>query len=189
MAKEIERKFLLKGLPSFLFVPKENTNTHLEIKTVVQVYIIGGKGFCVRLVNDYYTDGKDIKKFTIKLGTGLTRREYEWVIPTWLSTFLYYFTTSEIIIKKRYSFPYEWYLKNDNETYEAFISKIEVDEFLLPEYVGGLVLLEIEFPSEDLAKKIILPAWMNESEDVTGNPNYINMNIAYNKIYKKWKKK
>jgi len=187
MAKEIERKFLLKETPGFLTTPQHG-GTLLEIKTIYQVYICGGKRFGVRLVNDYYENGKDIKKFTIKLGKGLVRREYEWIIPTWLFTFLFYFSTSQIILKQRYSFPYQWHYKNEHGVFESEVSKIEIDEFHYPEHVGNLVLAEIEFPTEELAKQIILPAWFDESEEVTNNPNYINMNIAYNKINKKWKR-
>ena len=65
MAKEIERKFLLKELPSFLFVPKEVDSKHLEIILNVSevVKVKGSK-----------TSLKDLAKIETKVNESITNK-------------------------------------------------------------------------------------------------------------------
>jgi adenylate cyclase len=51
--------------------------------------------------------------------------------------------------------------------------KLEIDVFDVP---AGLVLLEVELASDD--EPVELPDWVGEAVDVTGDPTYLNANLA-----------
>lgn len=51
--------------------------------------------------------------------------------------------------------------------------KLEIDVFEEP---AGLVLLEVELAADD--EPVELPAWVGEAVDVTGDPTYLNANLA-----------
>jgi adenylate cyclase len=50
---------------------------------------------------------------------------------------------------------------------------LEIDEFEQP---AGLVLLEVELATDDEA--VALPEWVGEWREVTGDPAYLNANLA-----------
>ena len=65
-----------------------------------------------------------------------------------------------LITKRRYLIPYEKYT-------------IELDVF--SGHKDGLIMAEVEFPTEDEANSFIAPDWFGE--DVTLDPNYHNSNM------------
>ncbi len=50
---------------------------------------------------------------------------------------------------------------------------LEIDVFEQP---GGLVVVEVELASED--EPVDLPAWLGEWREVTGDPRYLNIELA-----------
>jgi CYTH domain-containing protein len=50
---------------------------------------------------------------------------------------------------------------------------LEIDAFEVP---GGLVVVEVELGSED--EQVELPAWLGEWREVTGDPRYLNVELA-----------
>ena len=148
MAKEIERKFLVKGdfkreaynavriTQGFLSSVPERT---------VRVRIKGDKGF-----------------ITIKgIGnaTGVTRYEWEKEIPLEEARELLLLCEPGMIDKKRYL------VKAGQYTFE-------VDEFYGDN--SGLIIAEIELPDEDA--RFVRPAWLGE--EVTGDPRYYNVMLV-----------
>ena len=91
---------------------------------------------------------------------GYTRGEWEYEIPVDDARELMELSQTPIIDKTRYLIPYE------GHTWE-------VDFFMLPR---KLVLAEVELKSED--ETVRLPKWAGE--EVTGNPQYYNSNLAKN---------
>ena len=148
MAKEIERKFLVKGdfkreaydavriTQGFLSSVPERT---------VRIRIKGDKGF-----------------ITIKgIGnaSGVTRYEWEKEIPLEEARELLLLCEPGMIDKKRYL------VKAGQYTFE-------VDEFYGDN--SGLIIAEIELPDEDALFE--RPAWLGE--EVTGDPRYYNVMLV-----------
>ena len=156
MAKEIERKFLVKG--SF----KEHAASSFDIKQgflcsiperTVRVRLKGDEGF-----------------LTIKgIGnaSGISRYEWEKQIPGKEALELLEICEPGLIEKKRYIIPVE------NDLF------FEVDEFYGDNQ--GLMIAEIELPEEDTA--FIKPPWLGK--EVTGDIKYYNSYLAQNP-YGKW---
>jgi adenylate cyclase len=148
MAREIERKFLLRG-PEW----RQQSTRSSEIR---QGYLSreGGVTVRVRTIDD-------ARGFiTIKMGGAvIDRAEFEYEIPIGDARELLAASTGGRIEKRRHHLDLpggEWV----------------VDEFLGRH--AGLVLLEVELPSGDAA--IELPGWVGE--EVTGNPDYYNSTLA-----------
>jgi adenylate cyclase len=156
MAKEIERKFLVKG--DFKpFVTKKTRITQGYLSSVpertVRVRIKGDKGF-----------------ITIKgIGneSGASRYEWEKEIPVEEVKELLKICEPGVIDKTRYIVP------------EKSGLKFEVDEFYGDN--EGLVVAEIELPSED--HPFEKPEWLGE--EVTGDVKYFNSMLMKNP-YKNW---
>ncbi len=145
---EIERKFLLKKIPSELKITgqKEIEQYYLcrEDKTVVRV----------RRINDKYL-------LTIKQGGGISRFEREIAISRNDFAEIASISQDRKIIKTRYLAPL------DNLT-------VELDVFR--ENLEGLILAEIEFQTEEQAKKFIPPAWIGK--EVTDDYRYTNSYLS-----------
>ena len=145
---EIERKFLLKKVPSELKITgqKEIEQYYLcrEDKTVVRV----------RRTDDKYT-------LTIKRGGGISRFEREIAISYTDFAEIASISQDRKIIKTRYLAPL------DNFT-------VELDVFR--ENLEGLILAEIEFQNEEQAKKFIPPAWIGK--EVTDDYRYTNSYLS-----------
>ena len=156
MAKEIERKFLVKG--SF----KEHAASSFDIKQgflcsiperTVRVRLKGDEGF-----------------LTIKgIGnaSGISRYEWEKQIPGKEALELLEICEPGLIEKKRYIIPVE------NDLF------FEVDEFSGDNQ--GLMIAEIELPEEDTA--FSKPAWLGK--EVTGDVKYYNSYLAKSP-YRSW---
>ncbi|MEJ5303785.1 MAG: CYTH domain-containing protein [Bacteroidales bacterium] len=155
MAQEIERKFLVKG--DFRpFVSKSTRIVQGYLSSVpertVRVRIKGDKGF-----------------LTIKgIGnqSGASRFEWETEINVQDAEALLNICEPGVIDKVRHL------VKNGDLTFE-------VDEFFGENQ--GLILAEIELPSEDTPFE--RPAWLGE--EVTGDPRFYNSMLMKNP-YTKW---
>ena len=156
MAKEIERKFLVKGDIS-QFVTKNNRITQGYLSSVpertVRVRVRGDNGY-----------------ITIKgigSASGASRYEWEKQIPVEEARELMELCEPGIIDKTRYIVP------------EASGLKFEVDEFYGEN--EGLTMAEIELPSEDFHFE--KPTWLGE--EVTGDSRYYNSMLMKNP-FKSW---
>jgi adenylate cyclase len=158
MAKEIEKKFLVKG--DFKpYAVKETRITQGYLCSVpertVRVRIKGDKGFIT------------IKGIGNK--SGASRYEWEKEIPVNEVKELLELCEPGIIDKTRYIVP-----AGDGLNFE-------VDEFYGDN--EGLTVAEIELPSEDYP--FDKPEWLGQ--EVTGDPKYYNSMLMKNP-YKNWKK-
>ncbi len=133
MAREIERKFLVKSDEYKALVTGKLylKQAYLCFDPVVRVRIAGKKAFFA-------------VKSTSKNG-GLTRDEWEWAISVREASELMKLHKGKIIEKIRYIIPWENHV-------------LEVDEFIRP--VPDLVLAEIELNNE--TEHLSLPDWIGE---------------------------
>lgn len=151
MAKEIERKFLVKG-DSF----KKKAFLKHDIR---QFYLSTDKGAVVRVRI------RDDKAFlTVKgANTGAVRDEWEWEIPYRHAVEMAEnLPIASEILKTRYKVD-----AGGGLTWEIDVFHGRLD---------GLVIAEIELP--DANTEITLPDFI--AAEVTGNPAYYNSNIATN---------
>ena len=141
---EIERKFLLKKIPSELKITgqKEIEQYYLcrEDKTVVRV----------RRTDDKYT-------LTIKQGGGIVRFERDIAISYTDFTEIASISKDRKIIKTRYLAPF---------------NKLTVELDVFKENLEGLILAEIEFQTEEQAKNFVPPSWLGK--EVTDDYRYTN---------------
>lgn len=147
MGVEIERKFLVAGEAW-----RDEVVKHSDIR---QVYLA---------VNDRNTVRIRIKDATAFLtiksaAPTLSRAEFEYPIPLADAEALLAMRSGRLIEKRRHIVPHgalRW----------------EIDVF--SGELAGLVIAEIELPSEDAA--FARPAWLGE--EVTGDPRYANASLA-----------
>jgi CYTH domain-containing protein len=145
---EIERKFLLKNDNWKKLVSKS-----IHIK---QGYISTNPLSVVRI---RITDSKAFLTLKSK-GSGISRPEYEYEIPTQDAEEMYnLFCTESGLVKIRHIVEYKCH-------------KFEIDEF--EGRLKGLIFAEVEINSEN--EKIDFPEWIGE--EVTGNPKYFNSNLV-----------
>lgn len=152
MAKEIERKFLVRD-DSWRSLP-------VSQKSFRQAYILSGpdRSVRVRIVNEEHA------RLTIKIGTGkLVRDEYEYEIPVADALELAEAAEGIVIEKTRYDIPHAGFVW-------------EVDVFGGP--LAGLVIAEVEMSSED--DRPDLPPWLGE--EVTSDRRYSNQMLAMSAI-------
>ncbi len=145
---EIERKFLVRKLP-------ENLEQY-PVRTIEQGYLCVNPTIRVRRDNDEYY-------LTYKGKGFLVREEYN--LPLSAESYAHMLTKADgnIITKKRYMIPIE------NSTLT-----IELDIFEAP--FAPLVLAEVEFSSEEEAKKFTPPEWFGQ--DVTEDKTYTNSYLS-----------
>lgn len=145
MAKEIERKYLLK-----------NDSWRQEVvnsEHYVQAYLANNKQCSVRIrICDDKAD-LNIKGMTI----GVVRDEYEYTIPIEDAR-----TMVETICLKPYIEKTRHFVQHAGKTWE-------IDEF--EKENQGLIVAEVEL--EDTREEIQLPAWIGE--EVTEDPKYYNV--------------
>lgn len=153
MPMEIERKFTVRELPGDL----EKYDFH----QITQAYL--SKEPVVRIRksdNDYY--------LTYKAKGLMVREEYN--LPLTKESFEHLLKKADgnIISKKRYLIPLE--------AYPGLTVELDVfDEPLSP-----LVIAEVEFPDTESAGAFVPPDWFKE--DVSEDPAYHNVNMAYSGI-------
>lgn len=148
MAKEIERKFLVRS---------DGWRAGTETKSVLrQGYIASMEDRSVRV---RIIDRKNAK-LTIKIGRStMTRDEFEYDIPVSDAEELLDAAIGVVIEKTRYRIPYEGYTW-------------EVDVFAGRH--RGLVIAEVEMGAE--SDRPALPAWLGR--EVTGDFRYSNQALA-----------
>ena len=144
--KEIERKFLVE-------------NDHWKTANIIgqrllkQAYLLRESDRSVRI---RITD--NMAFFTVKLGVGITRGEFEYEIPVEEAEAMIAEAQLKCLEKTRYYIQYK-------------AATWEVDVF--HGALEGLVLAELELDSED--QHIDLPNWVGK--EVTLDPNYLNSNL------------
>jgi CHAD domain-containing protein len=150
--QEIERKYLLHALP-------ECVREHEGIR-IAQGWLPGER-LRERLRRSVYPDGRVQWTRTVKVGTGVARVEVEEDTPAVLFETLWPLTAQARVEKVRYEVA-------DG----AFVWQLDV--FLDRE----LLLAEIELPSADTP--VSFPAWLAPcvTREVTGDPAYVNANLA-----------
>lgn len=153
MAKEIERKFLVHS-DAF---KQEARHTY----TIIQ-------GYLSRDIPTIRLRIRDCDAFiTIKGAStddGLSREEWEYPIPVEDARSMMKLCTGLVIEKERYLVDYGGY------TWEVDVFHRELE---------GLVLAEIELPSEDTI--FTLPLWVGK--EVTGNPQYYNSVLSQSETH------
>ena len=148
MATETERKFLVKG-----------EFRHLAVRqiTITQSYLLKDPDKTIRL---RIADDKAFLTIKTPLAQNtIARNEWEFPIPLQDASEIMKISLPGKIMKTRYIIP-------------SGIHNFEVDVF--HDKNEGLVIAEIELTSED--EQFDIPEWFGE--EVTGNPNYYNANLA-----------
>lgn len=149
MGKEIERKFLVQDTSWKINVPAVRCR---------QGYLCPGSGITARV---RLMGGKGY--LTVKGGgEGITRDEYEYMIPAAdAEEMLDNLCAKPLIEKNRYRLEYDGMVW-------------EVDEFFGEN--SGLVMAEVELERED--QLFSLPGWVGR--EVTGDPRYFNAALVGN---------
>lgn len=149
MPKEIEKKFLVKEIPSKIKVG--------STQQIIQNYLaIGNEEVRIRLKKE---QGKELDlTLAIKRGSGLEREEITNVISFETYKQLSASCLHLPIIKERSIVPYGLYT-------------IEIDTYANKQ----LIVAEVEFESVAMAKAFIPPIWFGQ--DVTEDKDYKNQNL------------
>ena len=147
MAKEIERKYLVKDA--------SYRESAISKRHIIQAYLNRDPKATVRV-----RIADDKAYLTIKgKNEGAVRDEWEYLIPTSdARAMIERCATGRIIDKTRYIVPFGGYTW-------------EVDEF--SGELAGLTVAEIELPAEDT--KFSLPSFIGD--EVTGDPRYYNSSL------------
>jgi CHAD domain-containing protein/CYTH domain-containing protein len=150
-AVEIERKYLLTGLPPF------GRSTR---RVLIHQGWIPGEQLQERL-RSVREDGTTRYFRTVKLGRGVRRVEVEEETTPEIFRRLWRLTTGRRVRKRRFI------VQEEGHTWE-------VDQFLDRE----LVLAEVELPSEETS--VVLPPWLAPLvvREVTGEDAFVNVNLA-----------
>jgi CHAD domain-containing protein/CYTH domain-containing protein len=148
---EIERKYLLRSLPE---------RAAAADAVEVEQGWLPGERLQERLRRTTGPDGDRLHR-TVKSGQGLSRMEVEEETTADLFDRLWPLTESRRVRKRRYFVP------------EGALTW-EIDDFQDRE----LVLAEVELPSTDT--EVPIPDWIAEvlEREVTGDPQYLNVNLA-----------
>lgn len=143
---EIERKYLIRTLP-------ENLDAY-PYHEIEQGYLCTAPVVRIRRQDEEYY-------LTYKSKGLMIREEYN--LPLTAESYAHLKTKIDghLISKRRYLIPFAPYT-------------IELDIFTSPE--KGLVLAEVEFPSEEAALSFRAPDWFGE--DVTNSSRYHNSNLS-----------
>ncbi|MHA6644251.1 CYTH domain-containing protein [Mesorhizobium sp. A623] len=150
MAKEIERKFLLKDASWLAGVEKKIA--------IVQFYLAISAERSIRL---RISNGK-AAKLTLKFGSDLAERdEFEYAVPLDEAKEMMAFAIGTVITKTRHHVRHQDYL------YEVDVFSGDLD---------GLIVAELETP--DRVPDAMLPAWLDR--EVTGEIRYSNASLALN---------
>ena len=146
---EIERKFLVRELP-------EDLDEHPHERIRQGYFVIGADGTEARVRRG---DGGCF--LTVKSGRGQTRTEVELPIPQRAFDSLWPLTRGRRVRKVRYHVPV------DGGTAEVDVYRRKLK---------GLVVVEVEFNSEEEAAAFRAPDWFGE--EVTGDERYSNQSLA-----------
>lgn len=148
ITREIERKFLVRALPS-------------QMSSLSSIHI--AQGFIADNPNEVRlrrtSDNKHI--LTVKGGSGMIRSECEVTLSQEQFEALWPITSGRRLHKTRYRIPLEHLV-------------IELDTFHGKN--EGLVIAEVEFPNEDSCRDFEVPEWFGE--EITGDRRYYNDRLA-----------
>lgn len=152
MDLEIERKYLLSGLPPM--------PAPLDVLEIDQGYLPGTK-LLERLRRQVHRSGATRYFRTVKLGAGVERVELEDETDARTFEHLWVLTDGRRLRKRRYLVPH------GDDVWE-------VDEFT----DRALVLAELELDRADAA--IVMPDWLTPAlvREVTDEPEYTNRSLA-----------
>jgi CYTH domain-containing protein/CHAD domain-containing protein len=148
---EIERKFLLVEPPGWL---EDRSAVPIE-----QGYAALCDGVEVRLRR-----AGDRRLLTVKRGSGEVREEVEIELDQSQFDALWPLTESRRLAKRRYRAALGNGLQAEIDVYEGRLE--------------GLLVAEVEFPSEQRSREFTPPAWLGR--EVTGDEDYANRNLALN---------
>jgi CYTH domain-containing protein/CHAD domain-containing protein len=151
MSSEIERKFLLGELPSWL--------AERAGEPIWQGYLTNGEGPEIRLRR-----AGESTLLTVKTGSGEVREELEVELDPYLFRTLWPLTAGRRVTKTRRREPL-------GEGREA-----EVDAYA--ENLAGLVVAEVEFSSVEESRKFEPPPWLGK--EITNDARYANRELAMN---------
>jgi CYTH domain-containing protein/CHAD domain-containing protein len=146
---EIERKFLLVEPPDWL--------DHSFPVAIEQGYLALADGVEVRL-----RKAGDRRLLTVKRGDGEVREEVEIEVDRTQFDALWPLTASRRLAKKRYRAPLEDGLEAEVDVYDGPLQ--------------GLLVAEVEFPSEQRSREFTPPEWLGE--EITGEERYANRSLA-----------
>lgn len=150
MAKEVERKFLVKDAAW-----RDAVEDSIAI---VQFYLAISSERSIRL---RISNGKSAK-LTLKFGSDLKQRdEFEYSVPLADAHEMLGFAIGTVIRKTRH------HVRHENYLYEVDVFNGELD---------GLVVAELE--TMDKVSDALLPPWLGE--EVTGQLRYSNASLALN---------
>lgn len=149
MSSEIERKFLLGGLPDWL---DERAGERIS-----QGYLTNGEGPEIRLRR-----AGEQAMLTVKKGAGEIREELEVELDPYLFRTLWPLTAGRRLAKTRLR-----HSLDDGHT-------AEIDVYA--EALAGLVVCEVEFSSSEESRGFRPPAWLGR--EVTGDGRYANRELA-----------
>jgi len=148
MATEIERKFLLGGLPATLRLARG--------QAIKQGYLALDGDTEVRL-----RTGSKAPLLTIKSGRGAVRTEVELPVAGHDAQALWDLTEGRRVEKVR-------------RLMRLGAATAEVDEYVGD--LAGLIVAEVEFADEQSARAFTPPAWFGR--ELTGEPGYANRALA-----------
>ncbi len=154
---EIERKFLIKDLPEEISNNIKSSNYQFHL--IEQGYLSTNPVVRARRQGDEYI-------LTYKSSGMLSRIEYNLPLTQESYDHLIKKTDGNIITKTRYLIPF----KGDNQG--KFLIELDIFEGKF----RGLILAEVEFETEEIAKKFIPPSWF--IEDVTYKKEYHNSTMS-----------
>lgn len=150
MAKEIERKFLVKD-GSWLAAAEKKI-------AIVQFYVAISAERSIRL---RISNGK-AARLTLKFGSDLAERdEFEYAVPLAEASEMMAFALGQVIRKTRH------HVRHRDHLYEVDVFSGDLE---------GLVVAELETP--DRVPDEALPAWIDR--EVTGEIRYSNASLALN---------
>lgn len=162
---EIERKFLIKKLPDDLAA--------YHCLTIEQAYLCTDPTIRIRRENDSY--------YMTYKGKGLLSRE-EYNLPLNQAAYAHLLPKADgnIISKKRYLIPIPHPDFAEGYTCPAPSPNLKVELDIFEPPFAPLIIAEVEFPDEEMAKAFLPPAWL--SKDVTHCPEYHNSNLSKQKF-------
>jgi CYTH domain-containing protein/CHAD domain-containing protein len=150
MGCEIERKFVLAALPA--------AAAGAAATAIEQGYLAVDEEAEVRLRRS-----GEKRRLTTKRGSGESRQEVEFELAPDPFDDLWPLTAGRRLRKTRYRVPLGEDLAAEVDRYEGELE--------------GLVVAEVEFPSEEAARDFRPPLWFGR--EVTGDPAYANQNLAH----------
>lgn len=149
MSSEIERKFLLGELPSWL--------ADRAGERISQGYLTNGEGAEIRLRR-----AGERTLLTVKTGAGEVREEVEVELDEGLFDSLWPLTEGRRVEKTRLRAPLTGGLEAEVDVYGGGLA--------------GLVVAEVEFDSVGRCREFAPPSWMGT--EVSGDPRYANRALA-----------